>query len=58
MLKLRILLDGSVVEVIANDRTSLTSRIYPSRADSQQVRLFGTNARLQSLDIWEMPSIW
>jgi beta-fructofuranosidase len=57
-LKLRILLDGSVVEVIANDRTSLTSRIYPSGADSQQVRLFGTNARLQSLDIWEMPSIW
>jgi beta-fructofuranosidase len=58
LLTLRILLDGSVVEVIANDRTSVTSRIYTSRANSQHVRLLGTKARVQSLDIWEMPSIW
>ena len=57
-LKLRILLDGSVLEIIANERTSLTSRVYPLHADSDGVRLLGTQARLQSLDIWKMPSIW
>jgi beta-fructofuranosidase len=57
-LSLRILLDGSVVEMIANERTSLTRRVYPRHADSDGVRLSGTKARLQSLDIWKMPSIW
>ncbi|MCI0713233.1 MAG: glycoside hydrolase family 32 protein [Chloroflexi bacterium] len=57
-LKLRILLDASVVEIIANNRTSLTSRIYPSRADNNIVRLLGTKARLHALDIWKMTSIW
>jgi len=57
-LQLRILLDGSVLEIIANDRTSITSRIYPSQATSQGVQLLGSKAHLLSLDIWEMPSIW
>lgn len=57
-LSLRILLDGSVLEVIANERTSLTSRIYPRHHDNQQLRLYGPPAALSSLDIWEMPSIW
>lgn len=57
-LRLRILLDGSVVEVIANNRTSLTSRVYPSSADHNLVRLLGTKTQLKSLDIWEMSSIW
>ncbi len=57
-LTLRILLDGSVIEIIANQRTSLTSRVYPLYADSDGVRLTGTNARLDTLDIWKMPSIW
>jgi beta-fructofuranosidase len=56
-LELRILLDGSVLEIIANGRTSLTSRIYPSRVESQGVHLFGTGNVL-SMDIWEMNSIW
>jgi beta-fructofuranosidase len=57
-LKLRILLDGSVVEVIVNDRASLTSRVYPKSANHNQVRLLGVKSRLNSLDIREMPSIW
>lgn len=57
-LRLRVLLDGSVVEIIANDRTSVTSRVYPSHPDHTKLRLFGTQARLRLLDIWEMPSIW
>ena len=59
-LKLRIFLDRSVVEVFANDRVCLASRIYPTRADSRGLTLFarGGSARLSSLDAWEMRSIW
>lgn len=57
-LQLRILLDGSVLEIIANGRTSLTSRIYPTDSNSQKVNVFGSEATLQKLDIWEMSSIW
>ena len=56
-LQLRILLDGSVLEIIANGRTSICSRTYPSRADSQSLRLFG-NGRVQTLSVWPMRSIW
>lgn len=54
-LQLRILMDGSVVEIIANQRTSVTSRVYPTQAENNRVRLLGSP---RSLDIWEMPSIW
>lgn len=57
-LKLRVLLDGSVVEIIANSRTSITSRIYPAQAGDFLVQLLGRTSYIQSLDIWEMDSIW
>lgn len=57
-LTLRILLDGSVLEVLANQRTSLTHRLYPAHRDSQGVRLSGAQAHLDRLDIWKMASIW
>lgn len=57
-LQLRILLDGSVIEIIANGRTSLTARAYPVQGTHNQVHVTGTKARLNTLDIWEMPSIW
>jgi len=56
-LRLRILLDGSVLEIIANDRTSICSRIYPSRADSKGLRLFGTG-QVKTMSIRQMRSIW
>ena len=56
-LQLRIMLDGSVLEIIANGRTSICSRIYPSRADSQGLRLFG-NGQVKTLSVWQMRSIW
>ncbi len=56
-LKLRILLDGSVLEVIANGRASIISRMYPSSAENQAVGVIGS-AALISLDIWELSSIW
>lgn len=59
-LKLHILLDGSVIEIIANNRTRITSRIYPTGKDSQRVALVSrqSDGRLHSLDIWTMLSIW
>jgi beta-fructofuranosidase len=59
-LTLQIFVDHSVVEVYANAKACLTSRIYPSRADSVGVEPFarGGPARLQKLDIWTMGSSW
>ena len=55
-LNLRIFLDKSVVEVFANDRQAVMRRIYPTRADSQDVILFsnGGDARVKSVEAWEM----
>jgi len=55
-LQLRILLDGSIVEIIANGRTSLCSRIYPTHAASQGIRVFG-HGTLKRLSIWQMCAI-
>ncbi|HEV8636430.1 MAG TPA: glycoside hydrolase family 32 protein [Chloroflexota bacterium] len=59
-LKLQLFLDGSVLEVFANDRICLSSRIYPTRADSRGLGLFasGGRARLRAVDVWEMGSGW
>ncbi|NWF68311.1 MAG: glycoside hydrolase family 32 protein [Chloroflexi bacterium] len=57
-LSLRILLDASVIEIMANGRTSLTSRVYASSAACAGLRLLGRQAHLRALDLWEMPSIW
>ena len=59
-LRLHVFLDRSVLEVFANERASIACRIYPSRADSLGIDLFasGGNAKLISMDIWEMASIW
>lgn len=57
-LLLRILVDGSVVEIIANERTSLVHRVYPSHTDHNRIQLLGAAAQIRSLDIWEMLSIW
>jgi len=55
-LKLRIFLDASVIEIFANDRACLTSRVYPSRPDSLGVGTLARDgkARLRALDVWEM----
>ncbi len=55
-IRLRVLSDGSVVEIIVNERTSLTSRVYPSNVADSRLQVLGSG--LQSLKAWEMPSIW
>jgi len=55
-LKLRVFLDGSILEIFANNRQCITQRIYPTREDSTGVVLFsqGGSARVRTLQAWEM----
>jgi len=59
LLKLRIFLDRSVIEVFANGRQCLTHRSYPDRADSLGVRLFtrGAPVRFRSTDVWDIDPV-
>jgi beta-fructofuranosidase len=58
-LRLHIFLDHSVLEVFANDRVSITSRIYPTRNDSRGVGLLAEQgaAQLLGLDVWQLQSL-
>ena len=53
---LRIFLDRSVLEVFAGDQRYLAQRIYPTRADALQVKLFsrGGAAVVRRLRAWQM----
>lgn len=55
-LRLRVLLDRSMLEAYVNGSNSLTSRVYPTRKDATGVRLTsaGGSAHVVSLDIWRM----
>ncbi|MBM83219.1 MAG: hypothetical protein CMJ78_21875 [Planctomycetaceae bacterium] len=56
LLELRIFLDKSILEVFANGRQCITQRIYPSRTDSNQVKLFskGAAVTVKSAQVWDM----
>ena len=60
LLRLRVFIDRSIVEVFANGRQCLTLRSYPTRQDSTGVSVFarGSEARLLSLDAYQMKSVW
>jgi beta-fructofuranosidase len=55
-LRLHLFLDRSVLEVFVNERVSITSRIYPTRADSTSVALLAErgDAQLLRLDAWQL----
>ena len=53
--RLRLFLDGSLLEVFANETTSLTARIY--QIPSSPLRLKIEGAELESLDAWQMTPI-
>lgn len=59
-LRLHLYLDRSVLEVFANDRVSITSRIYPTHPESCTAALVAESGatRLTALDAWGMRSIW
>jgi len=56
MLKLRVFIDQSVVEVFANDRQAVMRRIYPTREDSVGVAVFsrGGAATMRRARSWKM----
>ena len=56
LLTLRIFIDKSIVEVFANDRQAVMRRIYPSRSDSVDVKLFARGGPCKALlvEAWEM----
>jgi len=60
MLKLRIFVDHSSVEVFADGKEYLATRIYPSLPESTgvSIRSQGKNAVLKTLDAWQMKTIW
>jgi beta-fructofuranosidase len=59
-LRLRVFLDRSLIEVFANERVAITTRVYPTRDDSLGVSLFAENqaADLVEVAAWKMRSIW
>ena len=60
LLELRIFVDKSILEIFANNRRYMTVRVHPGRDDSRgvSIRAQGRDARLCSLDAWQMKSIW
>ncbi len=54
--RLHIYLDGSVLEIFANETTSLTKRIYQIPSGPLTLKLEGA-AELTSLDAWQMKPI-
>lgn len=56
-LLLRVLLDASVLEVYANDRLCLTTRVYPQQAASTEGHLFVEGRSQASLQAWRMGPI-
>jgi beta-fructofuranosidase len=57
-LRLRVFVDGSVIEVFAGDTCCLTTRFYATRAESVGVGVFveGGAARVVEIMAWEMRS--
>jgi beta-fructofuranosidase len=51
-----IFADRSIVEVFVNDRICVTQRIYPTRDDSQGIKLFakGGDVKITELNAWKM----
>ncbi len=58
-LRLRILVDRSVVEAFADGRAAITGRVYPTLPTSVNIQPYvkGGTAKLRSLDVWRMQSI-
>ncbi len=58
-LNLRIFLDRSVLEVFANGRQCITQRVYPSKENSTEVRLFskGAAATAPMVEAWDIEPV-
>lgn len=56
LLRLRVFLDKSIMEVYANSRQCITQRIYPTRPDSLGMAVFcdGRSATVNSVSCWNI----
>ena len=58
-LTLDVFVDKSMLEAYANGAKSITTRVYPGRADALGLELWADGpARVQSLRVWEMGSAY
>lgn len=60
LLKLRIFIDKSIVEVFVNDKQCVAMRVYPGLSESTGVSICskGQDSKLISLNAWKMKSIY
>jgi len=58
-LSLRAFVDGSTVELFANERRCLTTRVYPTRVDADRVSAFAVDGDAKvEIDAWTMAGTW
>ncbi|MFB6126152.1 MAG: glycoside hydrolase family 32 protein [Halolamina sp.] len=58
-LSLRAFVDGSVVELFANERRCLTSRVYPTRADATRARVAVVGGAAEvDVRAWPLAPTW
>jgi beta-fructofuranosidase len=59
-LDLRVFLDGSVLEIFVNERRCLSTRVYPTRPDSDGLSVYAHegSAHFEELDVWTLGSAW
>ncbi|WP_435359583.1 GH32 C-terminal domain-containing protein [Haloarchaeobius sp. DFWS5] len=58
-LELRVFVDGSIVELFANERHCLTSRVYPTREDATSVSVHSLGGPVDvDVKAWAMERVW
>ena len=60
VVRIRLILDRSLVELYANDAVSITSRIYPVNGNSMGLSLFALRGemRIRNIEVYRMNSIY
>jgi beta-fructofuranosidase len=60
LLKLHIFVDHSTIEVFADYKETISTRIYPTREDSVLTEIFAIDGsvKIKQLQTWSMKSIW
>jgi beta-fructofuranosidase len=52
---LRVFIDKSIIEIYANGRQCITTRVYPTRDDSDGITLkCSGGAFVRAIDAWDM----
>ncbi|ARN56826.1 LamG-like jellyroll fold domain-containing protein [Sedimentisphaera salicampi] len=58
--RFHIYVDHSILDVFVNDRAVFSTRVYPTRADSEGVQLYSISgtAHINYLDLYKLRSVW